>query len=261
MKQGTYTIYFEKAFNDLLKSENGAEKLNIAFQSAWNAFTYDNMDIFYIDVEKLTLITKTTSIAGFESHKVELSNGSHDSYLKDDFNSSLEINEKIDYVDKIRKEIKKQLEGYSEFEKIKKVHDFLIENVEYDINLKASEPYSILGPLTEGKAVCEGYARSFKYILDELQIPCILISGTGTNSKGETESHAWNYVELNGKWYAIDVTWDDPVIIGNGYLTNEMKYRNFLKGSRTFNSNHLEDEYLSENSIKFEFPELSKEDY
>ena len=77
MKSGTYVIDFNKDFNDLLKSDGGAERLNIAFQSAWNAYTYDNMDVFYIDVEKLTLITKTTSIASFESHTVELSNGSH----------------------------------------------------------------------------------------------------------------------------------------------------------------------------------------
>lgn len=261
MKSGTYVIDFNKDFNDLLKSDGGAERLNIAFQSAWNAYTYDNMDVFYIDVEKLTLITKTTSIASFESHTVELSNGSHASYLKNNFSSRSIIEEKLNYVDEMRKEIKRQLEGYSNFEKIKQVHDWLIQNVEYDVNLVAEEPYSILGPLTEGKAVCEGYARTFKYIMDELEIPCVLVSGEGTNSSGETESHAWNYVELNGKWYAVDVTWDDPVIIGNGTLSNETKYKNFLKGSTTFFTNHLEDGYLSDNSIKFEFPELNKEDY
>lgn len=261
MKSGTYVIDFNKDFNELLKSDGGTERLNIAFQSAWNAFTYDNMDVFYIDVEKLTLITKTTSIAGFESHTVELSNGSNASYLKDNFSSTAIIEGKLNYVDRMRKEIKRQLEGYSDFEKIKQVHDYLIENVEYDVNLVAKEAYSILGPLTEGKAVCEGYARTFKYIMDELEIPCVLVSGIGTNSKGEKESHAWNYVQLNGKWYAIDVTWDDPVIIGNGTLSNETKYKNFLKGSTSFFNNHLEDGHLSDNSIKFKFPELSQNNY
>ena len=35
--------------------------------------------------------------------------------------------------------------------------------------------------------------------MDELKIPCVLVSGTGTNSNGQTESHAWNYVQLDGK--------------------------------------------------------------
>lgn len=259
MKTGTYTIDFGKDFNDLLNSDGGDKKLNIAFQSAWNAFTYDNMDLFYIDIEKLTLTTRTTSFAGFKTHKVSLSNGENYSYLKEEFSNKDEIEENLEQINKIVKEIIDEVNGYSNYEKIRNVHNWIIDNVKYDAN--AEEPYSILGALIEGKAVCEGYARSFKYIMDNLQIPCVLVSGTGTNSQGETESHAWNYVQLDGKWYAIDVTWDDPVIVGNGYITEDVKYRNFLKGSDSFFDNHDEDGYLSENSQKFKFPELSKEDY
>ena len=90
---------------------------------------------------------------------------------------------------------------------------------------------------------------------------CYIISGIGTNSDGETESHAWNYVQIEGKWYAIDVTWDDPIIIGNGYLTEELQYRHFLKGSRTFFETHTEDGYITSNGMEFDFPELSEVDY
>lgn len=259
MKTGTYTIDFGKQFNDLLNSDGGDTKLNLAFQSAWNAFTYDNMDIFYIDIEKLTLTTKTTSFAGFKTHKVSLSNGDNYSYLKSEFSNRENIEKKLKQINQIVDEMKKKLNGYSDYEKIKQVHNWLIDNVEYDSN--AEEPYSISGALTEGKAVCEGYARSFKYIMDNLQIPCVLVSGTGTNSNGETESHAWNYVQLDGIWYAVDVTWDDPVIVGNGYITENIRYKNFLKGSNSFFRNHVEDGYLSENSQKFTFPKLSLGDY
>lgn len=259
MKTGTYTIDFGKDFNDLLNLDGGDKKLNIAFQSAWNAFTYDNMDLFYIDIEKLTLTTRTTSFAGFKTHNVSLSNGENYTYLKEEFSNKDEIEENLEQINKIVKEIIDEVNGYSNYEKIRNVHNWIIDNVKYDAN--AEEPYSILGALIEGKAVCEGYARSFKYIMDNLQIPCVLVSGTGTNSQGETESHAWNYVQLDGKWYAIDVTWDDPVIVGNGYITEDVKYRNFLKGSDSFFDNHDEDGYLSENSQKFNFPQLSKEDY
>ena len=259
MKTGTYTIDFGKDFNDLLNLDGGDKKLNIAFQSAWNAFTYDNMDLFYIDIEKLTLTTRTTSFAGFKTHNVSLSNGENYTYLKEEFSNKDEIEENLEQINKIVKEIIDEVNGYSNYEKIRNVHNWIIDNVKYDAN--AEEPYSILGALIEGKAVCEGYARSFKYIMDNLQIPCVLVSGTGTNSQGETESHAWNYVQLDGKWYAIDVTWDDPVIVGNGYITEDVKYRNFLKGSDSFFNNHDEDGYLSENSQKFNFPQLSKEDY
>ena len=261
MKSGAYTIDFGTQFNGLLNSENGEDKLNVAFQSAWNAYTYDNMDLFYIDVEKLTLTTRTMTLAGISTHSVDLSNGSNSTYLKDSFNNQTKLNGKLELLEAMRKEIKKQLDGYTDYEKIKQVHDWMIENVEYDVDLVADEPYSISGSLTEGKAVCEGYARGFKYILDGLNIPCLLISGTATNSNGETESHAWNYVELEGKWYAVDVTWDDPVIVGDGYITSDVKYKNFLKGSDTFFETHEADGYLSPNSIEFTFPELSEEDY
>lgn len=262
MKSGTYTIDFGTEFNDLLNSEGGEEALNIAFQSAWNAYTYDNMDIFYIDVEKLTLTTKTTTLGSISTHRVELSNGDNSTYLKDNFSSRAKIDGKLNLLEAMRDEIARQLEGYSDYEKLKEVHDWMIENIEYDVDLEADEPYSISGALTEGKAVCEGYARSFKYIMDVLNIPCVLVSGTGTNSNGITESHAWNYVELDdGKWYAIDVTWDDPVVIGNGYVSKETRYKHFLKGANTFFKTHQEDGYLSPNSIEFEFPELSVSDY
>lgn len=261
MKTGTYRIDFERQFNDLLHEENGEQILNTAFQSAWNAYTYDNMDVFYIDVEKLTLTTTTTSIGSFSTYTVELSNGENASYLDDNFNSQSIINNQLLSLEAMRSEICRQLQNYSTIDKIRQVHNWLIENVEYDVDLSTDEPYSIIGALTEGEAVCEGYARSFKYIMDGLGVPCVLISGIGTNSDGETESHAWNYVQIEGKWYAIDVTWDDPIIIGNGYLTEELQYRHFLKGSRTFFGTHTEDGYITSNGMEFDFPELSEIDY
>lgn len=259
MKSGTYTIDFGTEFSDLLNTENGESILNEAFQSAWNAYTYDNMDVFYIDVEKLTLTTK--SITALSIHNVEISNGNNTSYLKETFQNQNVLMGKLNLLEAMKQEINKQLEGLTDYEKIKEVHNWLIDNIEYDVNLEADEPYSISGALTEGKAVCEGYARSFKYIMDELKIPCVLVSGTGTNSNGQTESHAWNYVQLDGKWYAIDVTWDDPIILGNGYVEEDTYYRHFLRGQNTFFETHQPDGYLSQNSMEFTFPTLSEEDY
>ena len=261
MKSGTYEIDFGTEFNDLLNSEGGTETLNIAFQSAWNAYTYDNMDVFYIDVENLTLLTQTTTIAGISTHRVRLSNGDNATYLKSNFTAQGKIDGKLNLLSAMREEMKKQLQNLSDYDKIKEVHYWLVNNIEYDSNLEAEEPYSISGALTEGKAVCEGYARAFKYIMDGLGIPCVLVSGTATNSSGLTESHAWNYVYLNDQWYAIDVTWDDPIIIGDGYIPDDTMYQYFLKGRNTFLTTHVEDGYLTDNSLEFRFPELSSSDY
>ena len=259
MKSGTYTIDFGTEFSELLNTENGESILNEAFQSAWNAYTYDNMDVFYIDVEKLTLTTK--SITALSIHNVEISNGNNTSYLKETFQNQNVLMGKLNLLEAMKQEINKQLEGLTDYEKIKEVHNWLIDNIEYDVNLETNEPYSISGALTDGKAVCEGYARSFKYIMDGLNIPCVLVSGTGTNSNGQTESHAWNYVQLDGYWYAVDVTWDDPIILGSGYLSEDTHYKHFLKGSNTFFQTHEPDGYLSQNSMEFTFPTLREEDY
>ena len=97
--------------------------------------------------------------------------------------------------------------------------------------------------------------------MDELNIPCVLVSGIGTNSAGETEAHAWNYVQLNGAWYAIDVTWDDPTIIGNGRVRKSTYTKYFLRGSKSFNKTHFANGQVSEGGSLFIYPELSTEDY
>ncbi len=59
--------------------------------------------------------------------------------------------------------------------------------------------------------VCEAYARAMKVLCDKAGIPCVLVDGYAYNgSDGEGESHMWNYVQLDERWYAVDVTWNDP---------------------------------------------------
>lgn len=261
MRSGTYKIDFGTQFNSLLKQSDGEAKLNVAFQSAWNAFTYDYPEIFYIDITKLILTTKTTSIGIFSTHRVELANEENSTYYAEGISSKSDLIYKEEYAKKIRDKIVNNLKGYSNYEQIKYVHNWLIDNLEYDTTYKQTDIHNVYGALVNRKVVCEGYARAFKYILDGLDIENILVSGTATNSNNSTESHAWNYVKLDGKWYAIDVTWDDPIIKGGGRLTDKLRYQNFLKGKDEFLSNHREDGYLSENSIKFVFPELNSKNY
>lgn len=263
MKTGTYKIDFGTKFNDLINSQNGDEKLNIAFQSAWNAFTYDYVDIFYIDVTKLVLTTQTTSIGSLSTHRVYLSNGDNSSYISKEFQTQngMDLKSAQDSLEKLKGQIITILDGYSDYKKIKYLHDWMIDNLNYDTTYNKANIYNIYGALKNGTTVCEGYARSFKYILDGLGIPCVLVSGIATNSNNETESHAWNYVKLDGKWYAIDLTWDDPIMTNGGTLSDELRYQYFLKGSEVFFENHKEDGKLSDNSTTFKFPKIEKENY
>ena len=151
--------------------------------------------------------------------------------------------------------------GKSDYEKIKIVHDYLIDNVEYDTTVLGSNIYNIYGALVSKKCVCEGYAKAFQYLMNELGIDNAIVIGTATNSNNETENHAWNYVKLDNNWYAVDVTWDDPIIIGGGKLSNQSRYQYFLNGSSTFNQNHVETNNFTQGGQKFQYPTLSIYDY
>lgn len=72
------------------------------------------------------------------------------------------------------------------------------------------ESYSEYGVFVNKTAVCEGYARAFDLCMRLLGIQDIIVTGTADN--GQTSgSHAWNAVCLDGNWYQVDVTWDDPI--------------------------------------------------
>ena len=63
LKTGTYTADFGVTFDDLLHQENGSEILNNSFQLAINSLTFDNPELFYIDITKINLITEITTRA------------------------------------------------------------------------------------------------------------------------------------------------------------------------------------------------------
>lgn len=257
---GNYVINYDTKFNTLLNTEGGEAKLNQAFQSAWNAFSYDNTDLFYIDVTKITLINEYYSLGGIKTYKISIGPGNNSNYFQDTFKSKEEVEGAQSYLENIKKQMIEQTMEDDTYTKIAKVHNWLIYFVNYENEETSKDQYTIYGALKSGKAVCEGYARTFKYLMDGVGVPCVLVSGTGKNSQGQIESHAWNYVQINDTWYAIDVTWDDPVVEG-GTQTDEMKYKYFLKGSDEFFKEHTEDGKISENSITFKFPTLSTQNY
>jgi hypothetical protein len=75
---------------------------------------------------------------------------------------------------------------------------------------------ALSGSTGEEGPVCEGYARAFKVLCDRLGIPCVLTSGFAKSKpSGATEQHMWNYVRIDGQWYGVDVTWNDPTAKSN----------------------------------------------
>ncbi len=259
MKSGTYNIQFGKTFDDLLHQENGEETLNQSFQLAINALSFDYPDLFYLDVSKIYLLTEITTKLWGTTYEVEIGASQGQSYLNPIFANQQQVKQAIQQIENEKQKIRSTLKGDTESQ-IKGVHDYLVENLEYDSTLAKDNIYNIYGALINKSTVCEGYARAFKYLMDDLGIPCLIACGTAINSSGQMENHAWNYVQLNENWYAIDVTWDDPVIIGNGYVSSSTKYKYYLKGAKEFFTNHTEDGNIV-GDANFKYPTISNENY
>ena len=261
LKTGTYRIEFGESFESILSRDGGEDELKREYQSAIEAFLYDNPEIFYLEATNMYInIEKITRITGIK-YNVYIDNESNVSYLAEGFNSKQSVDEAEALIEQTRDEILSLTTGESDYEKIKIVHDYLIDNIEYDTTVLEKNIYNIYGALVSKKCVCEGYAKAFQYLMNELGIENAIVIGTATNSNGETENHAWNYVKLNDNWYAVDVTWDDPVIIGGGELSDKSRYQYFLKGASTFNQNHVEANTFTEGGQSFDYPTLSENDY
>lgn len=107
-------------------------------------------------------------------------------------------------------------EEMSDYEKELAVHDWMIAWAEYDQAALSSLPGAQPTPdsdnpygfFTGRAAICTGYTSTFQLLMDLLDIECVTVIGAAF---GSTEDHAWNMVRLDGDWYCVDVTWDDPV--------------------------------------------------
>ena len=260
MKEGTYKINLGTSFSNILSKQNGQEELGKYYQSAIEAYTYDNPDVFYLSPNKMYLNIETTTKGQNKTYNVYINNGEEANYLNEEFSNKQDINLELEKIEAIRKQIIHNKTG-NDYEDIKMVHDYLVENIEYDTSLQEKNIYNIYGALINGKCVCEGYARAFKYLLDGLGIESTMVIGKGINSSGQSENHAWNYVKLENNWYAVDCTWDDPVIIGGGYIGNSSKYRYFLKGKEDMEKDHTTLGNFTQGGKEFEYPTLNNKSY
>lgn len=89
-------------------------------------------------------------------------------------------------------------------DKVRAVHDWLTASSCHD----PESPYNqtAWSVFVNGRSVCAGYASAFQYVLQKLGIPTAYVTGTANG-----EAHAWNLVLLDGQYYAVDATFDDPM--------------------------------------------------
>ena len=116
----------------------------------------------------------------------------------------------------------------SEYEKIRTIYDFVCSNIRYD-QVHRNNEYAHLrstcySALIWHTAACQGYSVTLYRLLRDAGINCRVVTGNARRVDSSEEFHAWNIVELEGKWYNLDATWD----------AGRENWRFFLRGGAHF---------------------------
>ena len=87
----------------------------------------------------------------------------------------------------------------SDFQKALWLHDWLLNQLEYDNTLKWSSAESAL---TRGLGTCQAYESAYSMLLSTAGIE-------NAETRDTYDGHTWNAMKLDGEWYQVDCTWDD----------------------------------------------------
>lgn len=162
--------------------------------------TFDDLFIayqtLYLDEVRLFYIDKNMSYVSDNSTGYILSMNISYAYSEDQVNKmKQEMDEKTDEL------LSGVTKDMSDYEVVKYIHDKLITLCDYTIS--GSYVTTSYGAVVKNKAQCQGYTRAFSYLCNLCGIETDIVLG-------ESQQHMWNMVKIDGKWYHIDLTWDDP---------------------------------------------------
>ena len=198
------------------------------YDVALNAFTMDWPEFFYW----LSLSNKEEPL--FNSTIIHSkSTYTYLGSMKEDYQ---QLNDKVD-------DILNHVIAGNDYETIKNIHDFLIDNITYDNktyeevssrSIEHSLHNDILAALIENKTLCNGYASAFQMLVSRAGYNCSLVAGRCNNNP-----HSWNFIEINNNWYQVDVTFDEMILEDNTEIGPSYEY--FLASDDVMNINHIKD--------------------
>ncbi len=191
----------EKKAYKLLVSEIGNYKSTVTFnfnltksefEDAYALYKEDYPEHFWRSGEyKITTVGSKVTRVVFEN-----------TLYDGDVNKIKAAKSKIDAaVEEILSQVKSTM---SDYEKEVVIHDHIINRTKY---VNGENSHSILGVFVDGEAVCQGYSLAFQYVMRLAGVQCITVTGRFSG-----QSHMWNMVELDGEYYHVDVTADDPIV-------------------------------------------------
>lgn len=215
--------YIPYSYNDLL------DIIFTTINNGWESFT------FYCPSEYKSCISDMEKISNDDLTLTHINNFVHPfnsfTVLNTTIYESGEITLKVNHlytkeqiiaidteVDRIMKLIVNPND--SDYDKIKTIHDYIINTTKYDETEDDEYSSSLAyGTLFEHYARCNGYTDTMAIFLTKLGIKNYKVATTQEDISYESTGHVWNAVYLEGKWLHLDLTWDDPVSSdGTDYL-------------------------------------------
>lgn len=122
--------------------------------------------------------------------------------------------------------------GADEFQRAQVLHDYLVRTCHYSTSgsggsfpIRCHRAVSALYG-ADKDPVCQGYALAYKLLLARAGIDAVYVGSNVMN-------HGWNLVKLEGSWYHVDVTWDDPSDPDRGF-DGAVGHSYFLKSDGSF---------------------------
>ena len=210
---------------------------NIGFDGAKRgivAFWYDNPQYFWFDINKIIFSASYYPNLSYNSENgtflliiktgVNSSGTGYTNYYPEGYDTQEEVETDWNKLVKCKNELIANMDNSgSDFEKVKYFNDWLCDNNTYnETTLVTKMRYIITGAMIYGDTdeeekypVCQSYAFALKYLCDDANIPCTVVTSS---------THMWNLVKLNGKWYIVDTTWNDNY--KDAYISANVKDKN-----------------------------------
>ncbi|MDE5897146.1 MAG: hypothetical protein K2H43_04970 [Clostridia bacterium] len=247
--------------NDVQAYVNGANKrVPEAYSAGRDSFIMDNPDLFYVDLFGTSIsagMMGNNYVAYLDSSRVT-------SLYRGDLNTVNKVEKAIaDYENALTEIVDEAKAVDGVVEQIKYVNNYICEHTDYSDGTQIIDGRYVdtpdvafintsYGALVNRKAVCEGYTNAFKAVMDRLDIPCVSVHGYHIREDGTSVPHSWNVVNLEGKWYNVDVTFND---------TENNKEKWLLMGTSDFNASHMEDKVISSSGFELQYPAVNPYNY
>lgn len=153
-------------------------------------------------------------------------------------------------IDRMEMDARESLSScFTDLDKLIAIHDFVASSLTYAYKADGVTPedaywaHSLAGAAVYSKGVCEAYADAFQYLCLVNGFDTVMATGTASG-----DSHVWNLVDLDGRWYGVDVTWDDE--------NNRYDYLGMSR-DRMYSTRDVSEPGISDTGYAYVLPELS----